>query len=420
MQRPNNPEVSRERLLAGDSPFGGDPLHSVRIEKRRIRIGAYGATVAFVSVNYFLLHMNWLQIGVTLVASMTVATVAIEYAFAVFFRLRKQGIYPSMLAVELGATRDFAQACEKSVRLVAELVRAERVVLAWAEDRGDQLAVVATAGFPPDAPPVPTPLAWPQPGIRQAIEQRRVVVLGASEDGPWLPRTNGRKRVAYVPLPSLDRPVGLLILVAGHKISDLKDKTLLAGAGMAIGLTLDNLQHTSELRETAIRDELTHLFNRRYFFEQFEKEIKAAWRSGRPVGLLVLDVDKLKLVNDTYGHYLGDKVLANFGQLLAQRVRGEDVVARIGGDEFAVFMRDTDKRGAFAMARRLEKITQREPIYKGDGIELRLTISCGVAGYPWSGDDAAAVMRRADANMYEAKARHRAAGPPQPATTASQ
>ena len=417
MQRPNNPEVPKE--LLHDSPFGGDPLHGVHTEKSRIRFGAYAAITAFVLINYFVLDMNWLQTGVTLVCCAIVATVAIEYAFARFIRLRKQGVYPSLLAMELGATRDFALACEKSVRLVAALMGTERVVLAWADHRGDRLATVATAGFPSDDLPVPTPLAWAQPGVRQAIEQRRVVVAGASEGDSWLPRSNGRRHVACVPLLSSDRLVGLLVLVARQESAALTDKRLLTGAGLAIGLTLDNLRHTSDLREIAIRDELTQLFNRRYFFEQLEKGVGAAGDFDRPVGLIILDVDKLKLINDTYGHDVGDKVLANLGRVLSNRVRDDDVVARIGGDEFAVLMRDTGQRGALAMARRLEKFLQRRPIYEGDGLELTLTISCGVAGFPWSGDDVAEIMRCADARMYEAKARRKAtesAGPPTEAT----
>ena len=410
MQRPDNPGVSKEPLH--DSPFGGGPLHGLHAEKSRIRFGAYGAIAAFVLINYFLLDMNWLQTGVTLVCCTIVASVAIEYAFARFVKLRKRGIYPSLLAMELGATRDFALACDKSVRLVAALMATERVVLAWADHLGDRLATVATAGFPPDDLPVPTPLAWTQPGVRQAMEQRRVVVAGASQGDSWLPRSNGRRRVACVPLLSIDRVVGLLVLVARQESVDLTDKRLLTGVGLAIGLTLDNLRHISDLREIAIRDELTQLFNRRHFFEQLEKGVEAARDFDRPVGLIILDVDKLKLINDTYGHDVGDKVLANLGRVLSNRVRGEDVVARIGGDEFAVLMRDTDQRGALAMARRLEKTLQRRPIYEGDGLELTLTISCGVAGFPWSGDDVAEIVRCADARMYEAKAHRRAARVP--------
>ena len=384
-------------------PFG-DPLHHVRTEKKRIRIGAYGAIAAFVIINYFALGMNGLQTFVTLGCCSAVATAAIEYAFARFLRLRKQGVYPSMLAIQLGATHDFGQACEQSVRLIAELLGVEKVVLAWSAHHGDQLTTIATHGISPEDVPLATPLPWCQQAVKRAIEKRKVVVASASESRAWLSSSDGHSRVVYVPLLSLDRFVGLLVLVGGREASDLRDKTLLTTIGLAIGLTLDNLCHSMELREVATHDELTQLFNRRYFFEQLEKELKAARRSGRPLGLLILDVDSLKLINDTYGHNVGDAVLTNLGKLLANRVRTEDIAARIGGDEFAVLMPDTDKRGALATAARLEKALQARPIYQGDGIELTLSISCGVAGYPWSGENPAEIVQSADANMYVVKA----------------
>ncbi len=395
--------VATDTVGAYRSAFG-DPLHHVRTEKTRIQIGAYGAIAAFVIINYFVLGMNALQTLVTLGCCLAVATAAIEYAFARFFRLRKQGIYPSMLAMELGARHDLGQACEQSVRLVAELLGVEKVILAWSAHHDDQLTTIATHGIPPEDVPLATPLPWCQQAVKQAIEERKVVVTSASEDRAWLSASDGHGRVVYVPLLSLDRFVGLLILVGGRKASDLSDKRLLAIIGLAVGLTLDNLHHSTDLREVATHDELTQLFNRRHFFEQLEKELKAARRSGSSLGLLILDVDSLKLINDTYGHNVGDVVLANLGKVLANCLRAEDIPARIGGDEFAVLMPNTDKRRASALATRLEKALQTSPIYEGDGIELILTVSCGVAGYPWSGEDVGEILQWADANMYAAKA----------------
>ncbi len=207
-----------------------------------------------------------------------------------------------------------------------------------------------------------------------------------------------------MPVLSLDEFVGVLVLVGGREAPDLKDKTLVETMALSIGLTLDNLHHAMELRQIAIRDELTQLFNRRYFFEQFERELSAARRSGRAVGLLMLDVDGLKQINDTYGHQVGDRVLEGLGRLLAKSIRAEDTAARIGGDEFAVVMRDTDKEHAFATAARLEKALLAKPMYEGAGVELKLRVSCGVGGYPWSGEGAVEIIQWADANMYGVKA----------------
>jgi diguanylate cyclase (GGDEF)-like protein len=366
-------------------------------------------------VNYFALDMNGLQTFVTLGCTSAVATAAIEYGFARFSRLRKQGMYPSMLALELGATHDFDQACEQSVRFVADLLGVEKVILSWSAHHDDQLTTMATHGIPPEDVPLVTPLPWCQQAAKQAMEERKVVVTSASDARAWLSGSDGHARLVYVPLLSLDQFVGLLMLVGGRKASDLRDRTLLTTIGLTIGLTLDNLRHSAELRQVATHDELTQLFNRRYFFEQMEKELKAARRSGRPLGVLILDVDSLKLINDTYGHDLGDAVLGNLGKLLANRVRTEDIPARIGGDEFAILMPNTDKRGALATATRLQRALQTKPIYEADGLELRLSVSCGVAGYPWGGQNVAEIVQWADANMYGVKATRK--GRAQHATT---
>jgi len=132
--------------------------------------------------------------------------------------------------------------------------------------------------------------------------------------------------------------------------------------------------------------------------------LNAARRHGRPLALLMMDVDGLKLINDTYGHNVGDAALARLGKLLARRVRAEDIAARIGGDEFAVLMPDTDERRGLAAAERLEKSLQAKPIYESKGLTLKLAVSCGVAGYPWSGESIAQIVQSADANMYRVKA----------------
>jgi len=347
--------------------------------------------------------MNGLQTVATLACCSAVATGAIEYAFAKFLRLRKQGVYPGMLAMELGAIHDFGQACERSVRLVAGLLQIEKVILAWSTPHHDQLTTIASHGVPPEDVPLATPLPWCQQAVKQAMEKRKVVVTSADKDRAWLSTSDGRSRVAYVPLLSLDRFVGLLVLVGGREASDLKDKTLLTTIGLAIGLTLDNLHHSAELREVATQDELTQLFNRRYFYNRLERELEQARDFQRPLAVMVLDVDRLKEVNDTYGHKSGDLLLATLGRLLVQHTRTCDLPARIGGDEFGIVMPETDKSAAFAVANRLKQSLESESVFEETGKRLKLNISLGVSGYPWGGDDVDAIVQWADTYMYAAK-----------------
>jgi diguanylate cyclase (GGDEF)-like protein len=162
-----------------------------------------------------------------------------------------------------------------------------------------------------------------------------------------------------------------------------------------------------ELQDMAMRDDLTQLFNRRYFYDRLQRELEQARHLQRPLAVAVLDVDGLKTTNDTYGHQAGDLVLAAVGRLLVEHTRACDVPARIGGDEFAVIMPETDKTGAFAVARRLEDGINSTTIVETNGAHLRLNISMGISGFPWGGDDVDAMVQWADTHMYAAKAAHR-------------
>jgi len=158
-----------------------------------------------------------------------------------------------------------------------------------------------------------------------------------------------------------------------------------------------------ELQDMAMRDDLTQLFNRRYFYNRLERELGQAREFQRPLAVMVLDVDRLKEINDTYGHKAGDILLATLGRLLVQYTRTCDLPARIGGDEFGIVMPETDKSAAFAVANRLKQSLESESVFEESGKRLKLNISLGVSGYPWGGDDVDAIVQWADTYMYAAK-----------------
>ena len=158
-----------------------------------------------------------------------------------------------------------------------------------------------------------------------------------------------------------------------------------------------------ELQDMAMRDDLTQLFNRRYFFERLRRELDRARSLQSPLAILVLDVDRLKSVNDTYGHKAGDMVLINLAKLLVKCTRTSDIPARMGGDEFGVVMPETDKDGAFAVAKRLQRALDVTPVYEQNGDSLKMSVSLGVSGFPWGGDTVDEVVQWADTHMYAAK-----------------
>jgi diguanylate cyclase (GGDEF)-like protein/PAS domain S-box-containing protein len=164
---------------------------------------------------------------------------------------------------------------------------------------------------------------------------------------------------------------------------------------------IENLQ--AELKEQAIRDPLTGLFNRRYLEETLNRELARASREGFSIGFVMIDIDHFKQVNDTHGHKAGDLILQALGNLLLGGIRTEDLVCRYGGEEFLVIL---TKAGKKITAERAEQWrTDFEALRTAYGEKvLQTTISLGVAVYPGDGVTAEAVIHAADQAMYRAKA----------------
>ncbi|MDP3227751.1 MAG: sensor domain-containing diguanylate cyclase [Acidovorax sp.] len=150
-------------------------------------------------------------------------------------------------------------------------------------------------------------------------------------------------------------------------------------------------------------DALTGLLNRRGFETQMAFGLAMAQRSGRPLSLITVDVDHFKRVNDTYGHEAGDEVLRRLARTLQERLRGSDVVARFGGEEFVVMLPDTDLAGAQAIAQALVQAMadQQDPVVG------TITVSAGVASMRGLQDKATDILRRGDAALYQAKGQGR-------------
>jgi diguanylate cyclase (GGDEF)-like protein len=159
----------------------------------------------------------------------------------------------------------------------------------------------------------------------------------------------------------------------------------------------------TDLQELVFRDELTGLFNRRHFYDKMRLEVEKSRVSRQPLAVMLLDLDGLKVINDEHGHGVGDIVLANLGRMIAGHTRSCDVPCRLGGDEFGIVMPGTDKRGAFALARRLWAGLEASPMYEDEGKAMNVTVSIGLAGYPWGGESIEEMIQWADADMYANK-----------------
>lgn len=167
-------------------------------------------------------------------------------------------------------------------------------------------------------------------------------------------------------------------------------------------LSQERVLMLERLKKLSITDGLTKLFNSRYFYSQLKGEIDRSNRYGHPLSLLLLDIDKFKEYNDTYGHLEGDKVLLQLGQTIKSCLRKMDSAYRYGGEEFTVILPETIGEEAETVAHRIRGAVQAERFIPSEGEMVGITISIGVTQYAQE-EDVAAFVQRADKAMYLSK-----------------
>lgn len=168
-------------------------------------------------------------------------------------------------------------------------------------------------------------------------------------------------------------------------------------------MVVDNLRLYEEMRLQAVTDGLTRTYNHRHFHELLHAEAKRAARNQRPLAMLMIDLDRFKLINDRHGHQCGDQVLRVVARRIGSELRQSDVLARYGGEEFGVLLPDTDAQGAKRVAERVRAVVGSDPVAVQD-LEVRVTVSVGVAALAGQALDVPSdLVARADAMLFEAK-----------------
>jgi two-component system cell cycle response regulator len=163
----------------------------------------------------------------------------------------------------------------------------------------------------------------------------------------------------------------------------------------------DNVQQSIEM---AITDGLTGLYNRRYMESHLGSLLEQAGARGKPLTIMVLDIDFFKSINDTYGHDAGDDVLREFATRIRKSIRGIDLACRLGGEEFVIVMPETDMAVATIVAERLRRRIASEPFIIAQGAKaIDVTISIGIATLDTADDTASTILKRADQALYRAK-----------------
>ncbi|HJZ87108.1 MAG TPA: GGDEF domain-containing protein [Polyangia bacterium] len=167
------------------------------------------------------------------------------------------------------------------------------------------------------------------------------------------------------------------------------------------GGNIESAYHEEIYRLTTV-DGLTQIYNKRYFMETLERELSRSHRYRRDLSLIMFDIDHFKTINDTFGHLAGDYVLKHLASVVKGKIRREDIMARFGGEEFAIVLPEIDNPGAMQFAEKIRKLVQATK-FRFEDADIDVKISIGVATAQTEETDVNEFIKRADGLLYEAK-----------------
>lgn len=281
---------------------------------------------------------------------------------------------------------------------------ADRIVLYLKHPRTDVLAPVAAAGVTPEEEPrVAEVRLHLDSGPLEPLRRGAAVVFqDAADPAPGnLHPFPLAKSLLFLPLASREQVLGAAVVASlrRHRHFDAGLVEYLRDLAQQVALGVENARLFSALSQMASTDELTQLANRRRFSETLRTELARARRLESPLSLVLADVDHLKVINDTYGHPVGDAAIRHVAEMLREGRREIDLAARLGGEEFALLLPGSEPSGAFRAAERVRhRLTSTELPSVGT-----VTVSMGVASFPEDGASEEQLIRVADQRLYAAK-----------------
>lgn len=271
--------------------------------------------------------------------------------------------------------------------------------------------------FTPDGSEALPPIAVGVGLVGRVAARRRGIIVATRDEARWSKESalpggsvvsvvcEGMASVLVVPLVTARRTIGVALFA--HHDPDVyapRDLHLVQGVANLVASAIENVRLHQSIRALAVTDGLTGLTNHRRLQEILSEEIWRSGRYGRPVSVILCDVDSFKHYNDTYGHPQGDELLKGMARVLQASVRSVDTVARYGGEEFCIILPETGRVHARKMAERLRVAVEGTPFTgKEGGTPVRKTMSFGVASFPEDTQDAEQLVPLADAALYLAK-----------------
>ena len=247
----------------------------------------------------------------------------------------------------------------------------------------------------------------PLTGITGSVlkDNKGVRIYEVKDDPRYIPGLEGAHSEMAVPMISQGKIIGVLNAeskkVGAFSEQDQKVFSILASSA---AMALENASLHQKMEELTIIDELTGIYNYRYFVEKLENELKRARRYHQSLSLLMIDIDWFKRYNDTYGHLFGNLILRELSHTIKGCIRDVDILVRYGGEEFVVILPQTDKEDARQIGERIRsKVEQTHFEDKKRRLKVKLTVSLGVATFPENGTDQEELIKSVDQALYLAK-----------------
>lgn len=317
----------------------------------------------------------------------------------------------SSAAARLADAGEFERFLEQALDRVLDASGADAAHVSTTDPKGQELTVRVCRGF--STRWVRRESTRPMGGCLcgHVLESRQAVAVPELEEDRRVTREacrlEGFRAYVGVPLLCADRAVGVLATLRRDGAFSPQETDTLVAIGYLLGLALENARLLRETRQLALTDALTGIYTRRYFFQRLQDEKRRSARLGRPFAVAMVDLDGFKAYNDRHGHLEGDRVLVQVAARLRETVRESDVVARYGGDEFALLLPETPADEAVAIAERILGALREvalPPPHAGASPET-LRASLGVAVCPLGRLEVEELVARADAALYRAKAK---------------